>query len=129
MKSLQDWLYYLTYATQTRYAAAFLSKQIFLIPDLQTPLPYDFQHNCTSLNIIETSNFNGLGNSFCRYSSGQSFLIDRYARDSQDNFSGILDFDFNIGVTFAFSVGMIIFNMFLYLLPLPAFIKAKFREE
>jgi ATP-binding cassette subfamily G (WHITE) protein 5 (sterolin 1) len=34
----------------------------------------------------------------------------------------------NIGITFAFALGMVVFNLFLYLLPLPAFVKAKFRE-
>lgn len=82
------------------------------------------------MNLIETSNFNGLSNAYCRYSNGQSFLTERYARDSTDViFSGILDFELNIGITFAFALGMIVFNMFLYLIPIPAFIKAKFREE
>lgn len=67
---------------------------------------------------------------FCRYSSGQEFLVERYSRDKTDVIfsDGILDFDLNIGITFAFTVGIIIFNIFLYLLPLPAFVKAKFRE-
>ncbi|KAK4875928.1 hypothetical protein RN001_012350 [Aquatica leii] len=130
MKGLQDWLYYLTYATQIRYAAAFLSRQVFLNPDLHDALPFDAQRNCTNMNLIETSNLNGLTNTFCRYANGQSFLTERYARDNTDLiFSGILDSELNIGATFAFAAGMIIFNMFLYLLPLPAFVKAKFREE
>ncbi|KAF5298111.1 hypothetical protein FQA39_LY02535 [Lamprigera yunnana] len=130
IKGLHDWLYFLTYATQTRYAAAFFSRHVFLHSELHDPLPFDAHHNCSNMNLIETSNLNGITNGYCRYGSGQSFLTERYARDSTDIiFSGILDHDFNIGATFAFSIGMTVFNMFLYLIPLPAFLKAKFREE
>lgn len=66
---------------------------------------------------------------FSRYANGQSFLTDRYSREHTENiFNGILDEDLNIGITFAFTLGMIVFNLFLYLIPLPAFVKAKFRE-
>ncbi|KAJ3642971.1 hypothetical protein Zmor_025715 [Zophobas morio] len=129
IKGLQQWLYYLTYATQTRYASAFLTRQIFSIPELLGTLPYDSKHNCTNMNLIETSITNNhLG--YCRYSSGQEFLIERYSRDKTEVIfsDGILDSDMNIGITFAFALGMVIFNLFLYLIPLPAFVKAKFRE-
>ncbi|XP_030749911.1 ATP-binding cassette sub-family G member 5 [Sitophilus oryzae] len=129
IKGLQEWLFHLTYATQARYAAAFLNRQVFLQPDLHNPLAFDAKHNCTNMNLIETSLLNGITNPYCRHANGQSFLSERYTRDQSDNiFNGILDFDLNIGITFAFSLGMIIFNMFLYLIPLPAFVKAKFRE-
>lgn len=129
IKGLQDWLLYLTYATQARYASAFLNRQIFLSSELHEPLPYDGQHNCSNMNVIETETLNGITNGFCRYASGQSFLTERYTRENTDViFSGILDFDMNIGITFAFSLSMIVFNLFLYLIPLPAFVKAKFRE-
>ncbi|CAG9773059.1 unnamed protein product [Ceutorhynchus assimilis] len=129
IKGLQDWLFLITYATQPRYAAAFLNRQVFLFKDLNKPLPFDLKHNCTNMNLIETSILNGIANPYCRYASGQSFLSERYARDPGDNiFNGILDADLNIGITFAFTLGMIVFNMFLYLIPLPAFVKAKFRE-
>uniref|UniRef100_A0A1Y1MH93 ABC transporter domain-containing protein n=1 Tax=Photinus pyralis TaxID=7054 RepID=A0A1Y1MH93_PHOPY len=130
MKGLPEWLYYLTYATQTRYAAAFLSRQVFLAPELHDPLPYDAHRNCSSMGLIETSNVNGLTNAFCRYASGQAFLTERYARENTELiFSGILDVETNIGACFGFAFGIVIFNMFLYLIPLPAFVKAKFREE
>lgn len=81
------------------------------------------------MNLIETSALSGNTNPYCRYANGQAYLTERYTRDNTDViFSGILDFDLNIGITFAFALGMIIFNLFLYLLPLPAFVKAKFRE-
>lgn len=128
IKGLQDWLYYLTYATQTRYAAAFLNRKVFTNPTLNQILPFDLQHNCTHMNF-ETSLLNGISSPYCRYANGLSFLTERYGRDTTDNiFNGILEEDTNIGVTFAFTLGMIVFNLFLYLIPLPSFIKAKFRE-
>ncbi|KAJ8912923.1 hypothetical protein NQ315_017253 [Exocentrus adspersus] len=129
IKGLQDWLYYLTYATQTRYAAAFLNRKVFTHPTLNQALAFDSRHNCTNMNLIETSLLNGLNSPYCRYASGQSYLSERYSRDHTDViFSGILEEDLNIGLTFAFALGMIVFNLFLYLIPLPAFVKAKFRE-
>ncbi|XP_025832072.1 ATP-binding cassette sub-family G member 5 isoform X2 [Agrilus planipennis] len=129
IKGLQDWLYYLTYATQLRYAAAYLNRQIFLHTDLHNPLPFDYSHNCSKTTMIETSNFNGPTNMYCRYANGQSFLTERYTRENTDViFSGILESDFNLSITFAFALGIIVFNLFLYMIPLPAFLKAKFRD-
>ncbi|XP_048524073.1 ATP-binding cassette sub-family G member 5 isoform X1 [Dendroctonus ponderosae] len=65
IKGLQDWLFYLTYATQSRYAAAFLNRQVFLAGDLSKPLPFDQQHNCTNMNLIESSLLNGITNPYC----------------------------------------------------------------
>lgn len=130
IKGLQDWLYYLTYATQVRYASAFLNRQVFLYPSLQhNTLPYDLNQNCSNALHADAPKFYGLSNPYCRYANGQTFLTERYTRENTDViFNGILDFEFNIGITFAFAVGAIIFNLFLYLLPLPAFTKSKFRE-
>ncbi|XP_045475616.1 ATP-binding cassette sub-family G member 5 [Harmonia axyridis] len=128
MKGLQDWLYYLTYGIQARYASSFLHRQIFLTPEMQRALSFDDSKNCSGMNLIETSSLLS-NNPYCRYASGQAYLTERYSRDATDViFNGVLDFDINLGVTFAFAVGMLVFNLFLYILPLPAFIKAKFRE-
>lgn len=138
IKGLQDWLFYLTYATQARYAAAFLNRQIFLSPHLLNALPYSSQLNCTNMMdaaATAASTFaaaaagTSASNPFCRYANGQAFLTERYTRETTDViFSGILDFELNIGITFAFAIGMVVFNLFLYLIPLPAYVKAKYRE-
>lgn len=129
IKGLQDWLFYASYATQARYASAFLNRQVFLSSALHEPLAYDATHNCTNMNLIETSVLNGVASPYCRYASGQAYLSERYTREPSDViFSAILDFDLNLAITFAFTLGMILFNLFLYLIPLPAFVKAKFRE-
>lgn len=128
IRGLQDWLFYLTFTTQTRYASAFLNRQIFLSNILQNPLPYDNIRNCSNMSPLESTALSG-NNPYCRYPSGQVFLNERYSRDPTDViFSGILDSDLNIGITCAFSIGIMIFNLFLYIVPLPAFIKAKYRE-
>nr|XP_022912669.1 ATP-binding cassette sub-family G member 5 [Onthophagus taurus] len=127
IKGLQDWLYYLTYGTQVRYASAFLNKKIFLSPIIQGTLPYDSKINCTNINLIEMGN--SLSDPYCRYAFGESFLTERYTRTATDLiFNEILDEKMNIGITYAFAVGFIVFNLFLCLIPLPAFVKAKFRE-
>lgn len=131
-KGYEDWLYYLTYLTHTRYASIFLHRNIFKQP-VFNGLPYSSEENCTSItNLIQTSsNMNINSNANCRYPSGKAFLTERF---TAKNFGGDIyqsgDFnaDFNLGISFAFSLGIIIFNKFLYLMPLPAYIVDKFRE-
>ncbi|XP_045524561.1 ATP-binding cassette sub-family G member 5 [Pieris brassicae] len=131
-KGFEEWLFYLTYATHTRYASIFLHRNIFKQPTFNI-LPYDDEENCSSItNLIQTSsNLNATSNGNCRYASGKAFLTERF---TSKNFAGDIylsgDFnpDFNLGVSFAFSVGMMVLNKFLYLLPLPGYITDKFRE-
>ncbi|XP_045446081.1 ATP-binding cassette sub-family G member 5 [Melitaea cinxia] len=131
-KGYEDWLYYLTYLTHTRYASIFLHRNIFKQP-VFNGLPYSSEENCTSItNLIQTSsNMNINSNANCRYPSGKAFLTERF---TAKNFGGDIyqsgDFnaDFNLGISFAFSLGIIIFNKFLYLMPLPGYIVDKFRE-
>nr|CAD7262653.1 unnamed protein product [Timema shepardi] len=123
---LSEWLLYLTYATQTRYAGAFLNQQVFDNGRIHG-LPYDATLNCSS--VIQTQESLSASSTFvCRYADGLAYLKERYNRDGDDTFTEILDNNLNIGVTFAFSVGLLTLDCFLYLVPLPAFVKAKFRE-
>nr|CAD7592250.1 unnamed protein product [Timema genevievae] len=123
---LSEWLLYLTYATQTRYAGAFLNQQVFN-NGLVSGLPYDATLNCSS--VIQTQESLSASSTFiCRYGDGLSYLKERYSREDDDTFTEILDNNLNIGATFAFSVGLLTLDCFLYLVPLPAFVKAKFRE-
>ncbi|XP_047527145.1 ATP-binding cassette sub-family G member 5 [Vanessa atalanta] len=131
-KGYEEWLYYLTYLTHTRYASIFLHRNIFKQPIFST-LPYSAEENCTAItNLIQTSsNLNSNSNANCRYPNGKAFLTERF---TAKNFGGDIyqtgDFnlDFNLGISFAFSLGVIIFNKFLYLMPLPGYIVDKFRE-
>lgn len=42
--------------------------------------------------------------------------------------AAMMDTNFNLGLAFVFPVGLFCMNLILYLIPLPAFVKAKFRE-
>ena len=58
-------------------------------------------------------------------------MAERFGRESADDSAALAEFlepDFNMGVSFAFAIGLVIANFLLYLVPLPAFVKAKFRE-
>ncbi|XP_013177682.1 PREDICTED: ATP-binding cassette sub-family G member 5 [Papilio xuthus] len=131
-KGFEEWLYYLTYITHTRYASLFMHRSIFRQPNFNI-LPYSISENCTAItNLIQTSsNLNTNSNTNCRYANGKAFLTERF---TSKHFTGdiyqIGEFnpEFNMGISFAFSVGIMIFNKFLYLIPLPNYITDKFRE-
>lgn len=131
-KGFEEWLYYITYVTHTRYASIFLHRNVFKQPTFNI-LPYSDSENCTSItNLIQTSsNLNTNSNSNCRYASGKAYLTERFTAKSfvGDIYqSGDFNMDFNLGVSFAFSAGIMVFNKFLYLMPLPSYITDKFRE-
>ncbi|XP_032511490.2 ATP-binding cassette sub-family G member 5 [Danaus plexippus] len=131
-KGYEDWMFYLTYLTHTRYASIFLHRSVFKQPTFNI-LPYSENENCTSItNLIQTSsNMNANSNANCRYPSGKAFLTERftYKNFAGDIYqSGDFNMEFNLGISFAFSLGIIILNKFLYLIPLPGYIVDKFRE-
>ncbi|XP_063227758.1 ATP-binding cassette sub-family G member 5 [Bacillus rossius redtenbacheri] len=124
---LSEWLFYLTYATQTRYASAFLNQQMFGNGRL-SGLPYSATHNCSSVILVQESLLTASSTFTCRYADGSAYLSERYSRSGNDALAEVLDSDLNFGVTFAYSLSFLIINCLLYLVPLPAFVKAKFRE-
>lgn len=118
--SISDWLVYFSYVCQTRYAAAFLNRLMFGEGRLNN-LPVEQGLSC-SLTGFSSELFG------CRYTDGGAYLAERYTQRSTDySISEILDSNFNLIVTFVFPVFAAVFNCLLYLVPLPAFIKAKFR--
>ena len=62
-----------------------------------------------------------------RYINGSHYLIERYGKEELE-LEAIMDPWFNFGVAYIFPLGLLTINMVLYLIPLPAFVKAKFRE-
>lgn len=67
----------------------------------------------------------------CQFRTGKAYLIERfsYQYSAVDLYSmGEFNLEFNLGIAFAFSVGSIVVNKLFYLMPLPSFIKGKFRE-
>lgn len=132
-KGYEEWMYYLTYATQMRYVSSFLHRIIFSQSAFNS-LPYSATQNCTeSTNLIQTSaNLNNLQstNGNCRYLSGKAFLTERFAHQnfSADLYSsGDFNLELNMGISFAFAIGSIVVNKLFYLMPLPSFVKDKFR--
>ncbi|RZF36626.1 hypothetical protein LSTR_LSTR007329 [Laodelphax striatellus] len=114
--SLPEWLLYLTYASQTRYSGAFLSRQLF--GSVYTALP----PNCTARLPVNDA-------FLCRYKDSTAYLAERYSRGgSVFNINDMLDSDFNLSFSYAFPVAFVLLNCILYLIPLPSFIKAKFRD-
>lgn len=118
--SLSEWLIYFTYICQTRYASAFLNRQIFGEGRLYN-LPQENGVNC-QLGFTSDS-------FTCRYADGGAYLAERYTQGSADyGISEILDSNFNLMITIIFPVSAAVLNCLLYLVPLPAFVKAKFRD-
>ncbi|XP_053602646.1 ATP-binding cassette sub-family G member 5 [Plodia interpunctella] len=131
-KGFEEWLYYITYVTHTRYASIYMHRNIFQQP-IFNALPYNDHENCTSItSLIQTSSsLNTNSNANCRYPNGKAFLAERFTAKNfgGDMFStGDFNSEFNLGISFAFSVGFIVLNKFLYLMPLPSYITDKFRE-
>jgi len=117
VKALPDWQYYLTYITQTRYAGAFLSEQIFENQN-------SYLKSSETLLPCESRGF-GLG---CRYLNGTHYLKDRYYFQGGSGTRDDLQLYFNFGLCFAFPVVAFLFTLIVYALPLPTLVKQKFRD-
>ena len=133
IRGLSEWLLYVTYASQTRYAAAYLHRQMFSHQHF-SGLARDPSSNCSlAPGTIQTQeSLSAASASFgCRYADGWAFLAERFGRENAEDsatLTAFLELDLNMGVTFAFALGLAVTNCLLYLVPLPAFVKAKFRE-
>lgn len=111
-RGMSEWLSWVTYATQTRYAGAYLTAQAFDGRRQYVGLPQDASHNCT-VPAAETFT--------CRYPDGDSYVNERYP-------ATVADPQINLVASFVFPVAAMVFNVLLYVAPLPSYIKAKFRE-
>lgn len=119
LKNLPYWLAMVSTALPTRYASLALNQLVIDMPTMSN-LPYNESFTC----IPEQSR--GIPE-LCRYPDGKTYLIERFTREGE-NISEVLNVDLNLLISLAFAVGLIILNSVLYLLPLPAKVKAKFRE-
>lgn len=118
---LPEWLVYLTYGTQTRYLGSFLNHEYLW--NGKNDLPFSKEHTCQNgSNLGDTDSW------LCRFSSGQDFLRERYTRDNDFHLQLVSEPNLSLSISLGFSVGLIILNSLLYLVPLPGFIKAKFRQ-
>ena len=62
-----------------------------------------------------------------RYLDGTHYLEEKYNMKGED-LRHAMDVWFNLGIAYVFPGILLLMNLILYLIPLPAFIKAKFRE-
>lgn len=115
---LPDWLYYLGHVIVFRYASAVLHEQTFF--NKMPNLPVNDTVDCPDNNAEYG----------CRYRNGTYYLLERYhfPENGLDLGRHDLDLWFNLALSFAFFGGMLVLNLVLYLVPLPSFIKSKFRD-
>lgn len=114
LHKLPDWLTTVTIGLPIRYASLALN-QLALDMSTFSNLPYNETIACPAASEV------------CRYPEGRAYLVERFTIEG-DNKSQVLNVDLNLLISLAFSVGLILFNSVLYLLPLPSSVKAKFRE-
>jgi len=122
LSSLPELMYHLTYIVQPRYGGAVLNGLEF--------------YNKTSLVNLGWRN-ESTGQEFtcrkddfrfgCRYVNGTHLLVEKYSYPGV-TLEHMMDVWTNTAINFAFPGVVMIANMILYLVPLPAFVKAKFRE-
>ncbi|CAI6343393.1 unnamed protein product [Macrosiphum euphorbiae] len=111
-RGMSEWLSWVTYATQTRYAGAYLTAQAFDGRQQYNGLPQSAEQNCS---IPAAEPF------VCRYPDGASYVNERYP-------ATVADPQINLVASFVFPVAAAVFNILLYVAPLPSYVKAKFRE-
>lgn len=114
LKNLSYWLAMVSTALPTRYASLALN-QLVMDKPIMSNLNYNESFTCPGIPEL------------CRYPDGKTYLIERFTREGE-NISEVLNVDLNLLISLAFAIGLVILNSVLYLLPLPAKIKAKFRE-
>ncbi|CAH0391652.1 unnamed protein product [Bemisia tabaci] len=118
-RGLSEWLLYLSYGTQVRYASPYLNRQIFGDGHLSILNPIG---NCST-----SESFNE--KFVCHFQDGDSYLAERFSHESGIvSKSDFLDLEMNLIITYIFPLTLAVLNCLLYLIPLPAFVKAKFRE-
>ncbi|XP_066598456.1 ATP-binding cassette sub-family G member 5 isoform X2 [Prorops nasuta] len=114
LRNLPHWLATVSAALPARYASLALN-QLAIDTGSSTNLPYNETFTCPGIPEL------------CRYPDGKTYLIERFTREGE-NISEVLNVDLNLLISLAFALSLIILNSVLYLLPLPAKVKAKFRE-
>ena len=122
LSAMPELIYHLTYIVQPRYSGALLNSLEF--------------YNKTSLvnlgwrNETEGQSYACRKDDFrfgCRYVNGTHYLYEKYSYPLVQ-LDTMLDIYTNTAINFAFPATILLVNMIWYLVPLPAFVKAKFRE-
>ncbi|XP_042910538.1 ATP-binding cassette sub-family G member 5 isoform X4 [Parasteatoda tepidariorum] len=119
LTALPEWFYYLTYGVLYRYAGAFLQENEFSFNPRLDRANY--------LNGTEALPCNSNIPGSCIYIDGNHYLLQKYPASGRIEDSD-LQYWMNFGLCFVFVGGMWVLNTILHLVPLPAFIKTKFRN-
>ncbi|XP_054707805.1 LOW QUALITY PROTEIN: ATP-binding cassette sub-family G member 5-like [Uloborus diversus] len=114
LTALPEWFYYASYGLLYRYAGAFLQQNEF---SENERLSHPYYLNGTEALSCPTSVPGS-----CVYVDGDHYLAQKYIT------SDLLEDWLNFSLCFVFVGGMWVVNAVLHLVPLPAFIKSKFRS-
>ena len=79
-------------------------------------LDLDYLNSMMDMNLL-----------FSRFYNGTWYLQEKYGHED-GAVEAIMSTWFNLGLAFVFPLALFFLNLILYLIPLPAFVKAKFRE-
>lgn len=99
-KGLQPWLQDNTRAMHTRYASSLLHSATFLVRKM----------NCTEISGITCP------------------IPNDYVHDHLGTPDGLRTQNADMAASIGFAVGFIMFNLLLYLIPVPSFIRRKFKD-
>jgi len=119
---LPELMYHVSYILQSRYSGAILNRLEFYERKSLIGLGWRNETTGEEFPCIEDSY-----GFVCRYINGTHYLVERYSYPGV-KLEELLDPWTNTAINLAFPTALAIINLVLYLVPLPAFIKAKFRE-
>ena len=122
LSSMPELIYHLSYIVQPRYSGALLNGLEFYNKTSLVNLSW---RNETSGRVTPCRKDDFRYG--CRYVNGTHYLVERYSYP-QVELDNMLDIVTNTAINFAFPLAVMMLNMIWYIVPLPAFVKAKFRE-
>jgi hypothetical protein len=122
LKGLPEWLYYLSYITQPRYAGAFLNQMNFGQFHNDSTIGRAVLYKNNEIRYCTTDNWlDG-----CRYENGVHYLNERYYNNVEDKDD--LNFYMNFAICFGFPICNFFFNLLIYSIPMIGIVKNKFRD-
>ena len=122
LSSMPELIYHLSYIVQPRYSGALLNGLEFYNKTSLVNLSW---RNETTGNVTQCRKDDFRFG--CRYVNGTHYLEEKY-KYGDIELHTMLDIYTNTAINFAFPVAVMMLNMIWYIVPLPAFVKAKFRE-
>jgi len=122
LSSMPELIYHLSFIVQPRYSGALLNGLEFYNKSSLVNLGWRNETTGRVTACMKDDFRYG-----CRYVNGTHYLVEKYSY-SQVELDTMLDIFTNTAINFAFPAAIMMLNMIWYIVPLPAFVKAKFRE-